>query len=92
MCTDVYSHTLCSCTYDTCCPLPEDEPGVYIMESTEGRKLYIGKSVKLSSRVPSYFNTSGDLSANGEHGDPEEVLPASGISRRISVMTGLVER
>lgn len=56
--------------------------GCYIMQGADGRKLYIGKSVKLSSRVPSYFNTTADGS----------VLPGGNLSRRIAVMTTLVER
>lgn len=64
--------------------LSKDEPGVYIMESSDGRKLYIGKSVKLSSRVPSYFNNGGNVTL--------AVSPAVSVSRRIAVMTNLVER
>lgn len=54
------------------------------MESGDGRKLYIGKSVKLSSRVPSYFNHGGDVTL--------AVSPAVSVSKRIAVMTNLVER
>lgn len=56
--------------------------GCYIMEGADGRKLYIGKSVKLSSRVPSYFNPTDD----------GRVFPGGNLSRRIAVMTTLVER
>ena len=56
--------------------------GCYIMQGANGRKLYIGKSVKLSSRVPSYFSTT----------DGGGVFPGSNLSRRIAVMTTLVER
>ncbi len=62
-----------------------DSPGVYIMEGAGGAKLYIGKSVRLSSRVPSYFST-------GAAGDDGSVLPGGNLSRRIAVMTTLVER
>lgn len=65
------------------------------MESADGRKLYIGKSVKLSSRVPSYF-TSGAESRDGEDAETSAVaatiLPGNNVSRRIAVMTTLVER
>lgn len=64
-----------------CLSSAPDGPGCYIMESGDGRKLYIGKSVKLSSRVPSYFSSNGS-----------SVLPAGNLSRRIAVMTTLVER
>lgn len=77
------------------------EPGVYVMESVDRRKLYIGKSIKLSSRVPSYFDISSS-SGGGGNGRREEgkkaaeaagtVLPGSNLSRRIAVMTTLVER
>ena len=56
--------------------------GCYIMQAADGRKLYIGKSVKLSSRVPTYFSTTDD----------DSVLPGGNLSRRIAVMTTLVER
>lgn len=56
--------------------------GCYVMQGADGRKLYIGKSVKLSSRVPSYFSTTGDGG----------VFPGRNLSRRIAVMTTLVER
>lgn len=56
--------------------------GCYIMQGADHRKLYIGKSVKLSSRVPSYFSTTDDGS----------VFPGGNLSRRIAVMTNLVER
>lgn len=56
--------------------------GCYIMQAADGRKLYIGKSVRLSSRVPSYFSTTDDGS----------VFPGGNLSRRIAVMTTLVER
>ncbi|CAM9342983.1 unnamed protein product [Discosporangium mesarthrocarpum] len=60
-------------------------PGVYIMETIEGQKLYIGKSVDLSSRVPSYFRISGK--------DAEfSLLPAASVSHRIAAMTNLVHR
>eukprot|EP00752_Nemacystus_decipiens_P008885 g7930.t1 len=52
------------------------------MQGSHGRKLYIGKSVDLSSRVPSYFSTNDDGG----------VLPGGNLSRRIAVMTTLVER
>lgn len=76
------AHLLCS--FDAGLSLSTDEPGVYIMESGDGRKLYIGKSVKLSSRVPSYFNHGGDVTL--------AVSPAVSVSKRIAVMTKLVER
>lgn len=60
-----------------------DTAGCYIMEGAGGAKLYIGKSVRLSSRVPSYF---------GAAGDDGSVLPGGNLSRRIAVMTTLVER
>lgn len=67
-----------------------DEPGVYVMLSGKGRTLYIGKSVMLSSRVPSYFSFAD---GGGGVGDGAAVvLPGSNLSRRISVMTTLVER
>eukprot|EP00903_Cladosiphon_okamuranus_P010412 g9848.t1 len=56
--------------------------GCYIMQGVDGRNLYIGKSVKLNSRVPSYFSTT----------DYGGVLPGKNLSRRIAVMTTLVER
>lgn len=67
-----------------------DEPGVYVMLSGEGRTLYIGKSVMLSSRVPSYFSFADNGGCGGD--DVAVVLPGSNLSRRISVMTTLVER
>jgi excinuclease ABC subunit C len=33
-------------------------PGVYIMHNAKGQVIYVGKAVKLSSRVRSYFHTS----------------------------------
>lgn len=87
-----------------CIQAAPSEPGVYIMESAEGRKLYIGKSVKLSSRVPSYFSSisksSGGSEGSGERGRgvgpaavaEAVVLPGANLSRRIAVMTTLVER
>lgn len=79
------------------------EPGVYIMESAEGRKLYIGKSIKLSSRVPTYFgssSSSGGVDRSGgelplpavQDAAAAVVLPGGNLSRRIAVMTTLVER
>lgn len=76
------------------------EPGVYVMESASGRKLYIGKSIKLSSRVPTYFASSSSSSnSNSNRGAGESpsspadiVLPGSNLSRRIEAMTTLVER
>lgn len=66
-----------------------DGPGCYIFESGDGRKMYIGKSVNLSSRVQSYFSSSSSSVANGaEH----SVRPGRNLSRRIAVMTHLVER
>lgn len=73
-----------------CLSSAPDEPGCYIMESGDGRKLYIGKSVKLSSRVPSYFSSSNSSAAASSAGS--SVLPAGNLSRRIAVMTTLVER
>ena len=77
-----------------CIQAAPSEPGVYIMESADGQKLYIGKSVKLSSRVSSYFS---GCTKRGEGGDGESVpssvvLPGANLSRRIAVMTVLVER
>lgn len=70
-----------------CLSSAPEEPGCYIMESGDGRKLYIGKSVKLSSRVPRYFSsTSSNATIDGS------VLPGGNLSRRIAVMTTLVER
>ncbi|CBJ49263.1 excinuclease ABC subunit C [Ectocarpus siliculosus] len=65
-----------------------DEPGCYIFESGDGRKLYIGKSVNLSSRVQSYFSSSSSAGNGAEHA----VRPGRSLSRRIAVMTDLVER
>lgn len=58
--------------------------GCYIMQDADGGKLYIGKSVRLSSRVPSYFSTSTS--------DDGSIFPGRNLSRRIAVMTTLVER
>lgn len=77
-----------------CIQAAPNEPGVYIMESADGQKLYIGKSVKLSSRVSSYFagcTKRGD-EGGGEWGPASAVLPGANLSRRIAVMTTLVER
>lgn len=61
------------------------------MESGDGRKLYIGKSVKLSSRVPSYFSSISS-SSGGTAANNSSVLPGGKLSRRIAIMTTLVER
>lgn len=70
-----------------------DEPGVYVMESVEGCKLYIGKSVKLSARVPSYFSyADGGGGVGGSAAAATSIVhPGSNLSRRIAVMTTLVE-
>lgn len=68
------------------------EPGVYVMESAEGSKLYIGKSVNLSSRVPSYFSSSCEDCDKEPVVVATAVLPGTNLSRRIAVMTTLVER
>lgn len=71
------------------------EPGVYIMESAEGNKLYIGKSINLSSRVPSYFGSSGSDRGGAESAAARNtavVLLGGNLSRRIGVMTTLVDR
>lgn len=60
------------------------------MESGDGRKLYIGKSVNLTSRVQSYFSSSSSASNGG--GGEDAVLPGGKLSRRIAVMTTLVEK
>lgn len=65
------------------------------MESAEGSKLYIGKSINLSSRVPSYFGSSGGDRVGAELAAARNtavVLPGRSLSRRIGVMTTLVER
>lgn len=64
-----------------------DEPGVYTFTDIDGRKLYIGKSVKLSSRVSSYFKIDSGCSEK-----EAVVLPGANLSHRIKVMTTLVER
>lgn len=77
-----------------CLKYVPSEPGVYIMESADGRKLYIGKSVKLSSRVPTYFSYDSSV-GSGSHQAVEgtaAILPGPNLSRRIAVMTTLVER
>jgi len=38
-----------------------DEPGVYIFEDEAGRPLYVGKSIKLKSRVKSHFGSSSKI-------------------------------
>ncbi|CAM9798662.1 unnamed protein product [Choristocarpus tenellus] len=65
------------------------ESGVYVMETAEGQKLYIGKSVNLRSRVPSYFS---GVSSEGEGAGDLTVHPAAKLSRRIAAMTTLVHR
>lgn len=77
-----------------CIQAAPEEPGVYIMESADGQKLYIGKSVKLSSRVSTYFAscTKRGEEGDGEWGPASVVLPGANLSRRIAVMTTLVER
>lgn len=77
-----------------CIQAAPSEPGVYIMESADGQKLYIGKSVKLSSRVSSYFAgcTKRGEGGDGGSGPASVVLPGANLSRRIAVMTTLVER
>ncbi|MGE5618384.1 MAG: exonuclease domain-containing protein [Sphingomonadaceae bacterium] len=42
---------------ERCRTLP-DAPGVYIMRSSSGRVLYVGKAVSLRKRLASYFNGS----------------------------------
>lgn len=37
-----------------------DQPGVYLMKSTTGDVLYVGKAAVLASRVRSYFQKGGD--------------------------------
>ncbi|CAB1118969.1 unnamed protein product [Ectocarpus sp. CCAP 1310/34] len=69
-----------------------DEPGCYIFESRDGRKLYIGKSVNLSSRVQSYFSSSSSSSSSAGNGAEHAMRPGRNLSRRIAVMTDLVER
>ena len=59
-----------------------DEPGVYTFTDINGRKLYIGKSVKLSSRVSSYFKIDSGYSEKGA-----VVLPGANLSHRIDGIT-----